>query len=246
LKKKSGVAAPKSKLQSSAQLGNLIRQCLAEGATVQIDGLGTFLPDEKWGFRFLPRNRPQVFVAYVKEDSALAERVFEALESNGFEPWLDRRRLLPGQNWPRSIDEAIETSDFFVACFSHHSVGKKGGFQAEIRYALDCTQRFPLDEIFLMPIRLDVCVVPARIEHEIHYIDLFPDFERGFRHLVAAMRRQLDRRVEPEPGDLAGRHRLVRFSNRNKPLLPAVTKSKSPSPSKSTTGICIPPPVREP
>jgi hypothetical protein len=244
LKRRNCVPAAQSKPQSSAQLGRLIRQCLAEGATVQIDGLGTFIPDAKRGFRFLPRNRPQVFVAYVKEDSVAAERVFEALEANGFEPWLDRRRLLPGQNWPRSIEEAIETSDFFVACFSRHSVGKKGGFQAEIRYALDCTQRFPLDEIFLMPVRLDACVVPARIEHEIHYIDLFPDWERGFRHLVAAMRRQLDRRVEPEPDDLGKRYRLVRFSNKNKPLLPATTKSRSPSPSKSATGICIPPPER--
>jgi hypothetical protein len=244
LKKRSGAAAAQNNLQSSVEVGRLVRQCLAEGATVQIDGLGTFMPDSHRGFRFLPRNRPQVFVAYVKEDALAAERLFEALEASGFEPWLDRRRLLPGQNWPRSIDEAIETSDFFVACFSRHSVSKKGGFQAEIRYALDCTQRFPLDEIFLMPVRLDACVVPSRIEHEIHYIDLFPDWESGLRHLVAAMRRQLDRRVEPETGDLAERYRLVRFSNKNKPLLPATTKSKSPSPSKSATGICIPPPVR--
>jgi len=244
LKRRSDGAAAQNKLQSSAQLGRLIRQCLSEGASVQIDGLGTFMPDAHRGFRFLPRNRPQVFVAYVKEDSAAAERLFEMLEANGFEPWLDRRRLRPGQNWPRSIEEAIETSDFFVACFSRHSVNKKGGFQAEIRYALDCTQRFPLDEIFLMPVRLDGCVVPARIQHEIHYIDLFPDWERGFRRLIAAMRRQLNRRVEPEPSDLAERHRLVRFSNKNKPLLPATTKSGSPSPSKSATGICMPPPVR--
>jgi hypothetical protein len=238
------VAAAQNNRQSSAQLAGVIRQCLAEGATVEIDGLGAFLPDSKSGFRFVPRNRPQVFVAYVKEDTEEAERLFEALEASGFEPWLDRRRLLPGQNWPRSIDEAIETSDFFVACFSRHSVSKKGGFQAEIRYALDCTQRFPLDELFLMPVRLDACVVPARIEHEIHYIDLFPDWENGFRHLVAAMRRQLDRRPASEPENAGERHRLVRFSNKNKPLLPATTKSRSPSPSKSATGICIPPPVR--
>src|ERR1700678_1272449 len=131
-------------------------------------------------------------------------QVFEALEASGFEPWLDRRRLLPGQNWPRSVDEAIETSDFFVACFSRHSVSKKGRFQAELRYALDCTQRFPLDEIFLMPVRLDACAVPGRLEHEIHCIDLFPDWERGFERLVAAMRRQLDRRPAADPGNAAG------------------------------------------
>ena len=95
LKRKNGVAAEENNRQSSAQLARVIRQCLAEGATVDIDGLGTFVPDSK-SFRFIPRNRPQVLSAYVK-DSAAAERVFEALEASGFEPWLDRRRLLPGQ-----------------------------------------------------------------------------------------------------------------------------------------------------
>lgn len=177
----------------SAHLARLVRQCLQEGASVEIDGLGTFLPDNNGGFQFLPRNRPKVFVAYVQEDAASAERLFEALELAGFDPWLDRRKLLPGQNWPRSIEEAITTSDFFLACFSHRSVKKKGGFQAEIRYALDCTQRIPLDEIFLIPARLDACPVPVRIQRETQYIDLFPDWDRGFKRIVTAMRRQWTR-----------------------------------------------------
>jgi hypothetical protein len=179
--------------QSAAQVARLLRQCLAEGATVEIDGLGTFLPDPQRGFKFQPRNRPKVFVAYVQEDAAAAERLFEDLEAGGFDPWLDRRKLLPGQNWPRSIDEAIGTSDFFLACFSHRSVKKHGGFQAEIRYALDCTQRIPLDEIFLIPARLDVCSVPLRIQSETQYIDLFPDWDRGVQRIARAMRRQWNR-----------------------------------------------------
>ena len=63
--------------QSSAQVARLVRQCLAEGVSVEMDGLGTFLPDAQRGFRFLPRNRPKVFVAYVQEDAAAAERLFE-------------------------------------------------------------------------------------------------------------------------------------------------------------------------
>ena len=185
----------KNSLQSSAQVARLVRQCLAEGASVEIDGLGTFLPDADRGFRFLPRHRPKVFVAYVQEDTAAAEHLFESLETSGFDPWMDRRKLLPGQNWPRSIEEAIHTSDFFLACFSHRSVKKKGGFQAEIRYALDCTQRIPLDEIFLIPARLDACAVPLRIQRELQYIDLFPDWNRGIRRIVTAMHRQWHRRL---------------------------------------------------
>lgn len=185
---------PESNWQSSAQVARILKRCLTEGATVEIDGLGTFKPDSRRGFRFVPLSRHKVFVAYVQEDSASAERVFEGLEASGFEPWLDRRKLLPGQNWPRCIEEAIETSDFFLACFSTNSVTKKGGFQAEIRYALDCMRRLPLDDIFMIPARLNACPVPARIQRELQYIDLFPDWDCGFRRVVAAMRR-LKRRL---------------------------------------------------
>jgi len=130
-------------------------------------------------------------LAYVQEDAAPVEQIFDHLQGHGFDPWLDRRKLLPGQNWPRSIEDAIETSDFFVACFSENSVSKKGGFQAEIRYALECARRVPLDEIFIIPARLNQCRVPARIQRELHYIDLFPDWERGCRRIRAIMNRQL-------------------------------------------------------
>ena len=39
---------------------------------------------------------------------------------------------------------------------------------------------------------------------------------------------------------------LVRFSDRNNPVLPPVTTSRSPSPSISSTTICSPPPARPP
>jgi len=180
--------------QSSAQVARLVRQCLAEGVSVEIDGLGTFLPDALHGFQFQPRNRPKVFVAYVQEDAAAAERLFEDLEACGFDPWLDRRNLLPGQNWPRSIEAAIGTSDFFLACFSHRSVKKKGGFQAEIRYALHCARQVPLDEIFILPVRLNRCPIPRSIQRELQYVDLFPDWSRGMRRLVTMMRLATARR----------------------------------------------------
>ena len=99
--------------------------------------------------------------------------------------------MLPGQNWPRAIEEAIETSDFFLPCFSRLSVRKKGSFQAEIRYALDCARRVPLDEIYLVPVRLDDCHVPVKIRRETHYIDLFPDWNRGVRRIVSVIQKQL-------------------------------------------------------
>lgn len=187
---------------SADQVAGILKQCLDQGKRVDIDGLGVFLRGADGGYVFHPRKLPKVFLAYVQEDAVSAERLFNDLKACGFDPWLDRKKLLPGQNWPRSIEDAIETCEFFVGCFSTSSVSKKGGFQAEIRYAMDCARRVPLDETFLIPVRLNACHVPARIQREIQYIDLFPDWEKGFRRILRMMERQLARRRVanlPEP-----------------------------------------------
>jgi TIR domain len=178
-----------SDCSTAHELAAIVIRALTRGAPVEIDGLGVFYPDAALGCRFEP-TLPQVFLAYVEEDRAMAEWLYDALEAEGFSPWIDVRKLLPGQNWPRAIEAAIENSDFFLACFSTHSVTKRGGFQAEIRYALDCARRVPLDDIFIVPLRLDGCRVPRAVERELQYIDLFPDRERGVRRVVAALRRR--------------------------------------------------------
>ena len=181
-------------LESAEQLAQIVIRGLLAGKTVEIDGLGIFHPDEAQFFRFEPRRLPRVFLAYVEEDRAAAERLYDTLEAAGFAAWMDKRKLLPGQNWPRAIEAAIETSDFFVGCFSPNSVGKKGGFQAEIRYALDCARQLPLDEIFVIPVRFGSCRLPRAIEREYQYVDLLPDWGRGTRRLVSMMRKELERR----------------------------------------------------
>lgn len=165
----------------------VLRQCLDEGSSVEIDGLGVFR--RRGGvYEFLPRQGPHIFVAYVQEDAEDAVRLYETLLAHNFDPWLDRKKLLPGQNWPRAIEQAIEVSDFFVACLSRKAIRKKGHFQAELRYALDCARRLPLDQTYFVPIRLEECPVPVRIPREIQYVDLFPDWDKGIRRLLAALK----------------------------------------------------------
>jgi hypothetical protein len=179
---------------AAAQVAEILIRGLRAGSTVEIEELGTFFPDRDRGFRFEPRRLPQVFVAHVKEDAAAAGRLAGELEADGFQPWMDTRKLLPGQNWPRAIENAIENSDFFVACFSANSIGKRGGFQAEIRYALDCARHVPLEDVFIVPVRLDGCAVPRSIQRELQYVDLFENWQRGIARVTAIFRREWKRR----------------------------------------------------
>jgi len=179
----------KPRWSTSADFARLLRQCLEEGSTVEIDGLGVFRPSSE-GWEFVPNQRPRVFIAYIHEDRELAGRLYSDLAARGLDPWMDQHKLLPGQNWPRAIERAIEMSRFFIACLSTRSVGKRGRFQAELRYALDCTTLSPLDDVYFIPVRLDDCPVPATIQRAFQYVDLFPDWGRGIERIAAITRRQ--------------------------------------------------------
>jgi hypothetical protein len=179
---------------SVAQLSRLLRQCLREGHAVHIERLGTFRPAQNNCFTFETDSKARVFLAYAAEDACVVEKIYDRLERSGFAPWMDRRKLLPGQNWPRAIEGAIETADFFVACFSRLSARKRGNFQSELRYALDCARLAPVDDVFLIPVRLDDCRLPEEIRKRWHYVDLFPSLEEGVKKLVQIIRREMRRR----------------------------------------------------
>lgn len=188
------LSPPVKDLASARHVAAVIRTCLKEGRRVEIERLGEFRPVSGGGFRFVPESRPSVFLAYVSEDARQVERLCEILDSAGFDAWMDRRKLLPGQNWPRAIERAIENADFFVACLSRHSVNKRSCFQGEMRFALDCARRVPFDQVYFVPARLEPCRVPLRIEQQLQCVDLYPDFDESAKRLIGFIRSEMRRR----------------------------------------------------
>jgi hypothetical protein len=186
-----------SRRGTTERIASIIRKAVFEGHVVDIEGLGTFRPS-KDGFEFVAELRPRIFLAYVQEDLLEVRALFRDLKTADYQPWLDKENLLPGQNWPRSIERAIEVSDFFIPCFSRRSVLKRGVFQSELRFALDCASKRPLDDMFVIPVRLDDCVPPERITSRIQHVDLFPDWERGIVSLRAAIDHELVRKRRRE------------------------------------------------
>jgi hypothetical protein len=167
---------------------DVLRTALDHGEAIEMDGLGTFQRTPA-GYGFTPETQPRVFVAYAVEDFRHVKRLCDALRSRGCAPWLDKEKLLPGQNWPRAIERAIQTSDAFIACFSPRSISKRGHFQSELRYALDCARELPLEQVFVIPVRLERCIVPREISDRVQYVDLFANWDRGVRRIARAVRR---------------------------------------------------------
>jgi len=179
----------------SEWIAEIVRRALDAGQSVDIEGLGTFSLNRndpaacQGGYTFVPEESARVFIAYAVEDLAGIRRLCDALRAERCSPWLDKEKLLPGQNWPRAIERAIDVADAFVACFSSHSTRKRGQFQSELRYALDCARKRPLDEAFFIPVRMEECEVPRSVTERVQYLDLFPDWKMGVRRLARAIRK---------------------------------------------------------
>jgi len=128
--------------------------------------------------------KKKVFLCYAKEDQEKVEELYGTLKQGGHSPWMDKKDLLPGQDWEAEIRQAIEKADFFIACMSRKSVNKRGYVQKEVRFALDVLGQIPHGQIFLIPLRLEPCDIPRPLT-SLHWIDIdSTDFrDRLFRAL---------------------------------------------------------------
>ena len=144
---------------------------------------------------------PSVFISYAREDREIAIRLYRDLSKLGLDPWIDVERLLPGERWKDRISSEIRTASHFIALLSSRSVDKRGIVQWEIREAIETLKQVPDNAIYFIPVRLDECRLPLSSIEDIHWVDLFPDYEAGFLRIAAA----LDAPVTLEAPPFAGR-----------------------------------------
>lgn len=133
------------------------------------------------------------FLCHASQDRVAVEELYKRLKADGFDPWLDKKKLLPGQVWEDEILKAVSASDVVVVCLSRQA-GKKIGFiQKEIRTALDIADRQPPGTIFVIPAKLEPCDLPDRLAAW-QSVDLFEP--HGYGQLVAAIQHRAASRRE--------------------------------------------------
>lgn len=132
-----------------------------------------------------------VFISYAREDAAIADRLYRDLVGvRGITPWLDSKKLLPGERWKLKIMDAVKRCDFFIVLLSNKSVSKQGFVQHEIREALDKLKSYTPDNIFILPARIEECIPKHPELHEINWVDLFPSWKNGVRLILQAIEQQ--------------------------------------------------------
>lgn len=130
---------------------------------------------------YVEPKKTQVFFSYVRVDQDEVIKYYEELLALGLMPWMDMKNILPGQKWRYFIEEAIQRSDFFLVCLSKNSVDKRGFIQNEIKQALDIQSGMLDSDIFIIPVRLENCMVPGKLR-EFQWVDIFE--KNGFLRLL--------------------------------------------------------------
>ena len=120
-------------------------------------------------------SRPlRVFLCHSSQDKPAVRELYQKLSTEPWiQPWLDEKKLLPGQDWDLAIERAVEESDAVIVLISNSSVTKEGYIQKELRFILDIALTKPEEEIFVIPLRLEDCQPPRRLR-AFHYVDYFP------------------------------------------------------------------------
>ena len=124
-----------------------------------------------------------IFLSHASQDKPAVRNLCKRLKADGFDPWLDEERLLPGMDWNLEIKKAMRQSDSILLCFSALSVRKEGYVQREYKKAMEYQEEKPEGTIFVIPVRLDDCEIPFEVQ-ELQHVD----FPAGYDRLVMALR----------------------------------------------------------
>lgn len=97
-----------------------------------------------------------MFLSYAREDTESAQRIAEALRSNGVEAWFDQNDLRGGDAWDQRIRSQIKDCSLFVPVISANSQDRSEGyFRLEWKLAVERTHLMAEGVPFLAPVVVD-------------------------------------------------------------------------------------------
>ncbi|MCB0118773.1 MAG: toll/interleukin-1 receptor domain-containing protein [Anaerolineales bacterium] len=105
----------------------------------------------------------QVFISYSHSDADFANELCKAIESAGYEVWLDRTDIQTGSHWDDEIVKGLNASQLFLILLSNRSVASQN-VKDEIGYAIDHNMQ-------ILPVLLEACDIPFRLKRY-QYVDV--------------------------------------------------------------------------
>src|SRR5436190_23147450 len=77
-----------------------------------------------------------VFLCHASGDKERVRELYQNLQNDGFDPWLDEENLLPGHDWEQEMARVVMGSDVVWACLSEDCVTKSGYVEREMKIVL--------------------------------------------------------------------------------------------------------------
>ncbi|PTE09304.1 TIR domain-containing protein [Mesorhizobium helmanticense] len=106
----------------------------------------------------------QVFISYARPDREAAGELYDWLKQNGFDSWIDFKKVKGGQNWDFEIKRALDRSAVIVILWSKNSRDRRGYIQRELKLSLEKYQEKLIDDIFIIPVLLDDSPIPDQLK----------------------------------------------------------------------------------
>lgn len=130
----------------------------------------------------------RIFISAAKPDLKTAQKLYRDLKAAGWNPWLEKKDLRPGQNREIEIKKAMRASDYVLIVLSKKCITTRGHVQKEQKIALDMLDEFPPGEIFTIPVRIDDCQPIDERLRDIQAVDLFPSYFDGLNKLLTSLK----------------------------------------------------------
>lgn len=130
------------------------------------------------------RKSKKIFISYGRKDAQdLAFKLEKDLNKQGYNVWLDKTQMEPGQSWEYQIEDAILNAEIFIALLSPHAVRRPNGV------CLDEISLARYNERKILPVMVLKCRPPLGI-YRLDWID-FQNWEIE-HHYIEAFNRLLD------------------------------------------------------
>ncbi|MHC4533474.1 MAG: SUMF1/EgtB/PvdO family nonheme iron enzyme [Planctomycetota bacterium] len=135
-----------------------------------------------------------VFISYVRENLEQVQRLCDELTKHGIKFWLDKNDIDPGSRWEDAILNAIESGDFFIACFSQEYNAKNESYMnEELTLAIERLRRIPRDRVWFIPVLFSGEVPKWRLGagetlHSLQYVELYKDWDDGIQRIIKVIR----------------------------------------------------------
>ena len=117
----------------------------------------------------------KIFISYSSSNARLVLDISARIRHDGFDVWMDKDGVQPGEAWDTAVQNAINDCIIFIVVLSRQSV-KSEVVLNELAYAVDRSKT-------IVPIRLESCDLPLAVLR-IKYIDLSEDLDAGIQKLL--------------------------------------------------------------